>query len=424
MLQTRDRGTALESRDTMSDLKIQGQDLTEMSSLIQSTVVMEVTKQVQALLTSLETTTLNIAITGESGTGKSTFINAIRGLSDEDVGAAVTGVTESTREPNCYQHPKISTVQLWDLPGIGTPSFQADRYLEQVGFERYDFFIILSSERFRENNAYLARSIRAVNKKFYFVRSKIDLDIRACQRNRNFNEERVLAEIRANCIHCLEKEGVEAPKVFLLSSFELHKYDFHKLQDTLVQELNGQKKHVLLLSLPNITVEMIEKKKESLKRHIWKKALLACLISALPTFPVHYNAPLLMETLASYQKNFGLDDESISTLALRVNKSPCSLKKQITSSLGKDISDHSVQSALRMAALCGHASVSLVERHVPLLGNLVAGGISFVAIYILLSSSLDSFAQDAQKVLKAAYRTEKEDKLEAYYSQEIDFLYD
>ncbi|XP_029445903.1 interferon-inducible GTPase 5-like [Rhinatrema bivittatum] len=408
----------------MGDLKVGEQDLAEMSSMIQSTVVMEASKQVQALLTSLETTMLDIAITGESGAGKSTFINAIRGLSDEDLGAARTGVTETTTEPMVYQHPKLPTVRLWDLPGIGTSRFQANQYLKQVGFEKYDFFIILASERFRENNGNLARSIRAMDKNFYFVRSKIDQDIKACQRHQNFNKERVLTEIRTDCINCLEKEGVESPKVFLVSSFELHKYDFHKLQDTLVRELNGQKRHVLLLSLPNITVEMIEKKKESLKRHIWKKALLACLISALPTFPVHYNAPLLMETLASYRKNFGLDDESLNTLALRVSKSPCNLKKQITSSLGKDFSEHSVHSALRMAALGGRASVSLVERHVPLLGNLVAGGISFVAIYILLSSSLDSFAQDAQNVLKKAFRAEEEEKLEAYYSQDIGFLYD
>lgn len=82
---------------------------------------------------------LNIAITGESGSGKSTFINAFRGLGDEDEGSAETGVVETTTEPTVYPYPKFPTVKLWDLPGIGTPRFKADEYLKQVQFERYVF---------------------------------------------------------------------------------------------------------------------------------------------------------------------------------------------------------------------------------------------------------------------------------------------
>ena len=44
----------------------------------------------------LDHVTLNIAVTGETGAGKSSFVNAIRGLQDPDEGAAPTGVTETT----------------------------------------------------------------------------------------------------------------------------------------------------------------------------------------------------------------------------------------------------------------------------------------------------------------------------------------
>ncbi|KAL7889829.1 hypothetical protein AOLI_G00020870 [Acnodon oligacanthus] len=40
---------------------------------------------------------LNIAVTGESGSGKSTFINAFRGMGDEEAGSAETGVVETTK---------------------------------------------------------------------------------------------------------------------------------------------------------------------------------------------------------------------------------------------------------------------------------------------------------------------------------------
>ncbi|CAJ0928341.1 unnamed protein product [Ranitomeya imitator] len=103
---------------------------------------------------------------GESGTGKSTFVNAIRGMDDEQEGSAKTGVVETTKVPSPYVHPQYPSVTVWDLPGIGTPNFVADSYLQSVEFSRYDFFIILSSERFKQNDIDLAKAIQAMNMKF------------------------------------------------------------------------------------------------------------------------------------------------------------------------------------------------------------------------------------------------------------------
>ncbi|XP_069496905.1 interferon-inducible GTPase 5-like [Ambystoma mexicanum] len=420
MAQRRDHGSP------MSVVHVQEEDLLEMSTLLKSSAVVDVTDKVQSLLGKLEATTLDIAVTGESGAGKSTFVNALRGLGDDDFGAARTGVTETTTVPMAYQHPTLPTVRIWDMPGIGTYNFQVDQYLKLVNFERYDFFIIVASERFRENHARLARNIRDMKKHFYFVRTKVDQDLNACTRRKKtqFNEEMVLNEIRTDCTSWLEKEGEQDPKVFLLSSFELHKYDFQKLQNTLEQSLDGQKRHVLLLSLPNITDEVIVKKKKSLKRHIWKKALLSCIISAMPSKPVHFNIPMLMNTLRSYKQNFGLDDESLGTLASKVNTSTYHLKEEITSQEGQGMNEESVKAVLRMAVVGSQAAANLVEEQVPVLGNLVAGAITFVAVYILLNSSLDNLAKDAQKVLRRAFSTEDEEKLEAYQKLDPGFLYD
>ncbi|CAI5657801.1 unnamed protein product [Oreochromis niloticus] len=165
---------------------------------------------------------LNIAITGEGGVGKSTFVNALRGLSNGDEGAAPTGVTETTIEVTPYPHPNYPNVKLWDLPGIATTMFPAKKYLKLVGFEKFDFFIIISADRFRENDVKLAQEIQKMKKKFYFVRSKIDENLRAEQRNRHFSEEETLTKIREDCVHRLRELGIESPQVFLVSSFELH----------------------------------------------------------------------------------------------------------------------------------------------------------------------------------------------------------
>ena len=66
---------------------------------------------------------LNVAVTGSSGVGKSSFINAIRGLSADDEGAAEIGVTETTVQVRSYAHPNNPMLKFWDLPGVGTDLF-------------------------------------------------------------------------------------------------------------------------------------------------------------------------------------------------------------------------------------------------------------------------------------------------------------
>ncbi|XP_065328160.1 interferon-gamma-inducible GTPase 10-like [Pelmatolapia mariae] len=225
---------------------------------------------------------LNIAITGESGSGKSTFVNAFRGLCDDEEGAAPTGVVETTSEVTEYPHPNYPNVKLWDLPGIGTTKFPAKKYLKLVGFEKYDFFIIISATRFTENDVKLTQEIQKIKKKFYFVRSKIDNDINAERRKRDFNEEKTLKVIRDDCVHRLRDLGVESPQVFLVSSFELHLYDFSLLHETLDRDLPEHKRHALLRAMPNISLEIIDKKKKTFKRRLYWLSALSAAVVAVP----------------------------------------------------------------------------------------------------------------------------------------------
>lgn len=143
---------------------------------------------------------LKIAITGESGSGKSSFVNAFREINENDENAAPTGVEETTTEVKEYPHPNYPNFIFSDLPGIGTTKFPAKKYLKLIEFKKFDFFIIISADRFSENDANLAKEINKMKKKFYFVRSKIDSDVRNEQRKKDFNEEKTLAQIREYCV--------------------------------------------------------------------------------------------------------------------------------------------------------------------------------------------------------------------------------
>ena len=77
-------------------------------------------------------TKVNIGIIGESGSGKSTLINALRGLYPNDDGIARVDVKECTKKPTPYVYPENENITLWDLPGVNTPNFPINTYLENV----------------------------------------------------------------------------------------------------------------------------------------------------------------------------------------------------------------------------------------------------------------------------------------------------
>ncbi|KAJ3581302.1 hypothetical protein NHX12_016796, partial [Muraenolepis orangiensis] len=237
----------------------------------------------QTYLRDLDSIPLNIAVTGESGSGKSSFVNAFRGIDNRDDRAAPTGVGETTMKPKAYPHPIYPKVTVWDLPGIGTTKFPAHQYLKHIGFEKFDFFIIVSSDRLRENDFKLAQEIMKMGKNFYFVRAKIDSNLLSAEKSqKEYDEEKTLQKIRENCIQGLEERGVTAPQVFLVSNFDLHLYDFPTLQETIERDLPSHKRDTLILALPNICSSNIKKKKEVLRSQIKFHAFTSATVAALP----------------------------------------------------------------------------------------------------------------------------------------------
>uniref|UniRef100_A0A8C3T5R3 IRG-type G domain-containing protein n=1 Tax=Chelydra serpentina TaxID=8475 RepID=A0A8C3T5R3_CHESE len=355
-------------------------------------------------LESLEKTRLDIAITGESGSGKSSFVNAIRGLGDEDEGAAKTGVVETTKDPKAYPHPVLPNVTIWDLPGIGTPSFKPGSYLKQVKFNNYDFFIIIASERFTSHHTTLAREIHKMGKRFYYVRSKVDADLYAAQNCRpsTYNEVRILQEIRDSCIKNLSDAREASPRVFLIWSWKWDKYDFPLLQETLANELDAHKRHAFILGLPNISAKILEKKKAELKKRIWKLALVSCGIAMLPVPGLSFacDVTILLVNMKLYLTAFGLDDNSLTRLAKQVGKPVAELKSVIKAvPMANSISKEWVVSLLTKSACAAVMIAEEVLDLIPVIGSVLSGGVSFGTTYYMLNSFLNDAAKDVQNVL-------------------------
>ncbi|XP_058235693.1 interferon-gamma-inducible GTPase 10-like [Hemibagrus wyckioides] len=378
-------------------------EVNEMTSVLHSRVATDVVAQVEGMLTQMNSVTLNIAVTGESGAGKSSFINAFLGISDEEPEAAQTGVIETTQKALVYSHPTASNVLLWDLPGIGTPSFHPRTYLEDVGLLKYDFFIIVTSDRFQEYHSALAKCIMQAQKKFYFIRNKVDRDLEANARRRSqrgLSDDAVLNLLRLDCEKNLRNGQVEQPRVFLLSCFHPQCYDFPALQMTLLEELEGHKRHALLLSLPNLSASLIQGKREALAQDVWKKAIVASLSSVTRGATYNPIVPKLMETLKYYQQTFCLDAKSLHRLSNITGISQEKLQSEVRSTFGKGLSAQEVEDLLKHVATGHQLMANYLENKVPILGSVIAGGISFVASYVLLKSAVKELSEDGERVIQ------------------------
>ncbi|XP_031594799.2 interferon-inducible GTPase 5-like [Oreochromis aureus] len=391
------------STDNQFEIETVREEIKE--ALLNNDKSLAITK-IKELLDKERNTPLNIAITGESGSGKSTFVNAFRGMDNRDEGAALTGVVETTSEVKPYPHPNYPKVTLWDLPGIGTTKFPADKYLERVGFEKFDFFIIVSADRFRENDVKLSQEIQRMEKKFYFVRSKIDNDLRAERRKRNFSEEETLRKMRENCIQGLRELGVESPQVFLVSSFELHLYDFSLLHETLDRDLPEHKRHALLRAMPNISLEIIDKKKKTFKRRLYWLAALSAAVAAVPVpgLSIAVDIAVLVGAVTDYVFGFGLDIKSLQRLSASTGVPYADLRAVIVSPLAAvKISKELLLKVLsQIAGAATFMALEEVSRFIPIVGIPLAMVFSFTTTYRLLNFILNQLAEDAQKVFKKA----------------------
>ncbi|XP_077312855.1 interferon-gamma-inducible GTPase 10-like [Lithobates pipiens] len=363
-------------------------------------------EKVKKCLSDVENTPLNVAITGESGSGKSTFINSLRDLGDEDEESAKTNVVETTMEPTAYPHPKNKSVTYWDLPGIGTPNFKANAYLNKVQFQRYDFFIIIASDRFKENHILLAEEIQKMKKKFYFVRSKIDQDLQNSQtrRAKTFNEKKILDTIRQDCFNSLKCyfKCIKDDSVFLVSSFQPEKFDFSRLLKTFEEELPSHKRYVYLRALPNISSQAIEMKKEALQSAIPWVGLQAAAASIVPGLSFFNEVFSLSYRIQGYVECFGLDKKSLSNLAERSGRSDLKdLMKSpfVINEITKDLVVRELEKRKGTAYLITKSIFS----GIPFLGAAVAGPMSANSCCDLLHYSLNEISEDANVALKAAF---------------------
>ena len=135
---------------------------------------------------------------------------------------------------------------------MGTPNFPVDTYCDQVQIDKYHAFLIFTDTRFRENDLKLAEKISSIDKKFFFIRTKIDENVRAekhKKRQGSFNEEAILELIRAGCSENLGHLQSNTEDIFLISNYHPAKWEFDRLIKAILDVLPRYQRETLTSSL-------------------------------------------------------------------------------------------------------------------------------------------------------------------------------
>jgi energy-coupling factor transporter ATP-binding protein EcfA2 len=168
---------------------------------------------------------LKIAVSGFSGTGKSSLVNALNNCDHDSKKcdyARSCGSDECTNKAKSYQHPSIPNLNYVDLPGVGTINFPwkkrivkensilnapfniysytfgfSENYYEYQNLTSYDAIILLSANRPTndEQNLYTEIHKKEPHKVVFFVRNKVNIAFEGAQYDKT-SPEKILFDTR------------------------------------------------------------------------------------------------------------------------------------------------------------------------------------------------------------------------------------
>ncbi|KAF7366777.1 p-loop containing nucleoside triphosphate hydrolase protein [Mycena sanguinolenta] len=125
----------------------------------------------------------HFAVAGVAGAGKSSLINALRGLRNKDAGAAPTGITETTLQIGRFPDSDPENPFVWyDIPGAGTLQVRDWQYFNNQGLYVFDALVVLVDNRFTMTDVAILRNSRLFKIPCYIVRSKADIHIQNLMR--------------------------------------------------------------------------------------------------------------------------------------------------------------------------------------------------------------------------------------------------
>jgi len=191
----------------------------------------------------LPSNAINWAVTGQSGAGKSAFVNGMRNVKRGEEGWAPEGVSETTMDPISYAFPQAKEAILWDLPGSTTKKHPGATYAKDKGIRWFHGVVIcIKDGRPTEFDIGLVAILEKYGVPYYVVQNRFqhacegeDVDID------DKDEVRQLASKIKGALHKAVTEGGATSssfsRTFMINSRKWKFADGEALKDTLVQDI-------------------------------------------------------------------------------------------------------------------------------------------------------------------------------------------
>ena len=290
-----------------------------------------------------------------------------------------------------------------DLPGVGSPKLpDLQEYCEKTALEKYDLFLIFAAKRFTVNDLKLARKIKQIGKKFLFIRTHIDVDVNTGRKGKptSFNEDAMLEKVRCDIAKNLDDLLSKKEDIFLISNYDRDEWDFDRLTQATQLGLPTYQREALTLSLTRMSEKMVESKVKVLNDRIWKVAAVSAATAALPVplLSIAVDINLIIEEVSFYRSQLCLPPiGSRRFLQLNVYTQEC---------IRGLCFQNTAQVAAFLAPYAAEAGVEEFTRFVPVIGPVLAGGLSFAATYGALKYCLYKVKEIALAVLRDAVQDE------------------
>ncbi|WP_290031132.1 GTPase [Acinetobacter pittii] len=332
----------------------------------------DVVKNIQAQVELWESTEVKIAITGQSGSGKSSLINAIAGSK-----VAPVGFVETTMEPKEYKTE--NGIILVDLPGCGTANFPFETYIDDMQISSFDAIILVTANRFYEADIKLFNYVvNNLKKPIFLVRTKMDTAVRDGAEDNNLSRDEVIEMVLEDMIH---NTDADPSKIYLVSSKQkqISHFDTARLINDISENLSDIKKGKFISESAAYSEDAIRAKKETIIEIAKRYAYLSAANGINPVLGLNFSIDiaLLVKLTNTILRSYGLMNSSIADY---IKKSEENGKLHGTiQGISKWLAQYATEAGIRqvLPKLALSQASKTSSSWVPLIGQAIAAGIGY-----------------------------------------------
>lgn len=343
----------------------------------------------QAELDEFERTRVNVALIGETGSGKSSLINAIVGSKVARTG----GTGETTQQAQAVPHQEIDGLVFWDLPGCGTPNHPRETYIEkQRLLEDFDVFVLVTDKRIRQGDEWLYRTLRKqYNRPVFVVRTHFDQVV----------DELPEDEARRLITEDVRKQLGAGPELtpYIVALKGPKRYDLGKFVEDVVNSLSGWKQTKAVMAFAALTADILKKKRDAAEKIVGRCALVAAAngLNPVPGLDVSVDLGVLSYMARQVISTYGLREDQLE-FAARPHLADGAL--QVVRRIAKPVTEYLVREAIEafLKRIGKSIAAKSLAKWVPIAGQAVAAYLGYRLTIHFGETLMDDCEKAAQEI--------------------------